>query len=79
MKSGRSSLFSLGKVAPILIWGDGHKPQKESPDDRKSDPEQAEGGSEPEVGGDEKKATKMQHVSHLQSLSKYRVSRTLEA
>ena len=80
MKSGRSSLFSLGKVVPILIWGDGHKPQKENPYDRISDAEQAESGPEPEIGGDEKRPPKCnKYVSHLQSFSKYRVSRTLKA
>ena len=41
-------------MVPILIRDDGHKPKKESPDDRKSDPEQAGSGPEPEMGRDEK-------------------------
>lgn len=36
-------------MVPILIRDDGHKPKKESPDDRKSDPEQAGSGPEPEM------------------------------
>ena len=45
-------------MVPILIWDDGHKSKKESPDDRKSDPEQAGSGPEPEMGRDEKRPPK---------------------
>lgn len=59
--------------------GDWHKPKEESPDDKKSDPEEAGSGLEPEVGWGEKRPPKCNMSAVFRGFQKYRLSRTLEA